>query len=111
MSNPGEMKNSQQIIKESELISSRTLHYPGDKKTALVIVAYNRPQYLERTFESIIATLSSPTNNVLVDIVLSQDGYLTILDDVVKNATSQIQSLLPTFRFMHLHHEQVYFLM
>ena len=65
-------------------LTKKVFHYPGNRRTALVIVAYNRPQYLKRTMTSLINTLSSPLNDVIVDIVLSQDGYLTILDDVVK---------------------------
>ena len=38
-------------------------HYPGNRRTALVIVAYNRPNYLRRTFDSLIYTLSSPRNS------------------------------------------------
>ena len=79
----------------------------GNRKTALVIVAYNRPEYLRRTFNSVISTLSSPSNHVLVDIVLSQDGYLTVLNDVVREAASKIKELLPEFTFSHIHHEQV----
>lgn len=33
--------------------------------------------------QSLVDTLASPKNNVLVDIILSQDGYLTVLDGVM----------------------------
>lgn len=96
-------------IKEKKEFSKPTnLHYPGNKKTALVVVAYNRPQYLQRTFNSLITTLSSPLNHVLVDIVLSQDGYLTVLNDVVEQARIDIKEKLPGFSFNHIHHSQVY---
>lgn len=82
-------------------------HYPGNKRTALVIVAYNRPNYLERTMNSVISTLSSPQNHVLVDIVLSQDGYLPILAPVVEKMRKKIETSLPQFNFTHIHHTQV----
>ena len=69
-------------------------HYPGNRRTALVIVAYNRPDYLRRTFDSLIYTLSSPRNSVKVDIVLSQDGYLSILDGPIGS-----RLLFLSFRF------------
>lgn len=72
-----------------------------------MIVAYNRPTYLERTMNSLISTLSSPQNHVLVDIVLSQDGYLPILDPVVEKMKKKIQTSLPQFNFTHIHHTQV----
>lgn len=46
-------------------------------------------------------------NNVLVDIVLSQDGYLDVLNNVIKDAASEIRNKLPIFNFRHIHHEQV----
>ena len=67
----------------SETKGGKEYHYPGNRRTALVIVAYNRPQYLKRTFDSLINTLASPQNAVKVDIVLSQDGFLSVLDGVV----------------------------
>ena len=83
-------------------------HYPGNRRTALVIVAYNRPHYLERTMQSLIDTLSSSHNHVLVDIVLSQDGYLTVLDSVILNMRKKIELFLPQFSFKHIHHKQVF---
>lgn len=82
-------------------------HYPGNRRTALVIVAYNRPDYLRRTFDSLIYTLSSPRNSVKVDIVLSQDGYLSILDGPIGDAKRRIEASLPQFSFRHIHHNQV----
>ena len=82
-------------------------HYPGNRRTALVIVAYNRPDYLRRTFDSLLYTLTSPRNSVKVDIVLSQDGYLSILDGPVGDAKRRIESALPQFSFRHIHHNQV----
>lgn len=82
-------------------------HFPGNKRTALVIVAYNRPAYLERTLNSIIDTLSSPRNSVLVDIVLSQDGFLPVLNPVVEKMKKRIETSLPRFNFTHIHHTQV----
>ena len=82
-------------------------HYPCNRRTALVIVAYNRPDYLRRTFESLIDTLSSPRNAVKVDIVLSQDGYLPILNDPVEDAKRKIETSLPLFSFRRIHHNQV----
>ena len=84
-------------------------HDLGNRPTALVIVAYNRPDYLKRTFQSIISTLSSPSNHIRVDIVLSQDGYLDVLDNVVKEAELEIKSKLPSFKYKHIHHKQVIF--
>lgn len=86
----------------------KEFHYPGNRRTALVIVAYNRPAYLKRTFDSLISTLSSPQNSVKVDIVLSQDGFLSVLDGVVEEAKKQISTLLPAFSFRHIHHKQVF---
>lgn len=103
-----EIVNISKIEEKTEVAKATSLHYPGNKKTALVIVAYNRPQYLQRTFNSLITTLSSPLNHVLVDIILSQDGYLTVLDDVVAQAKSDIKKKLPDFSFNHIHHSQVY---
>ena len=87
-------------------LTKKVFHYPGNRRTALVIVAYNRPQYLKRTITSLNNTLSSPLNDVIVDIVLSQDGYLTILDDVVKEMEDRIHKDLPQFQFSHIHHTQ-----
>ena len=55
-------------------LTKKVFQYPGNRRTALVIVAYNRPQYLKRTMTSLINTLSSQLNDVIFDIVLSQDG-------------------------------------
>lgn len=82
-------------------------HRCGNRKTALVIVAYNRPDYLRRTMKSLINTLASPRNDVMVDIYLSQDGYLTVLDPVVAEMQKMIKSRLPEFQFTHLHHDQI----
>ena len=82
-------------------------HLCGNRKTALVIVAYNRPDYLRRTMKSLINTLASPRNDVMVDIFLSQDGYLTVLDPVVADMKREIKLRLPSFTFTHLHHDQI----
>ena len=82
-------------------------HLCGNRKTALVIVAYNRPDYLRRTMTSLINTLASPLNDVMVDIFLSQDGYLTVLDPVVADMKREIKRRLPSFTFTHLHHDQI----
>ena len=74
----------------------------------MVIVAYNRPQYLKRTFDSLINTLASPQNAVKVDIVLSQDGFLSVLDGVVEESRKRISATLPSFSFRHIHHKQVF---
>lgn len=86
--------------------AKKTFHYPGNRKTALVIVAYNRPDYLKRTMTSLIDTLASPLNDVIVDIVLSQDGYLNVLDGVIKEMEDRIHTSLPQFQFSHIHHKQ-----
>ena len=86
--------------------ASRVYHYPGNRRTALVIVAYNRPDYLRRTMQSLVDTLASPKNDVVVDIVLSQDGYLTVLDGVVEAMKKEISDRLPSFQFTHIHHTQ-----
>ena len=91
----------------SETKDGKEYHYPGNRRTALVIVAYNRPQYLKRTFDSLVNTLASPQNAVKVDIVLSQDGYLSVLDGVVEEAKKRISATLPSFSFRHIHHKQV----
>ena len=92
----------------SEAKGGKEYHYPGNRRTALVIVAYNRPQYLKRTFDSLITTLASPQNAVKVDIVLSQDGFLSVLDGVVEEARKRISTALPSFSFRHIHHKQVF---
>ena len=92
----------------SETKGGKEYHYPGNRRTALVIVAYSRPQYLKRTFDSLINTLASPQNAVKVDIVLSQDGYLSVLDGVVEEARKRISTALPSFSFRHIHHKQVF---
>ena len=90
--------------------SASEYHYPGNKRTALVIVAYNRPDYLERTMSSLISALSYPKNNVMVDIVLSQDGYLTVLDPVVERMRKKMEATIPQFNFTHIHHTQVLYI-
>ena len=85
---------------------NQVYHYPGNRRTALVIVAYNRPDYLRRTMQSLVDTLASPKNNVLVDIILSQDGYLTVLDGVIEEMKKEINNRLPSFQFTHIHHTQ-----
>ena len=92
----------------SETKGGKEYHYPGNRRTALVIVAYNRPQYLKRTFDSLINTLASPQNAVKVDIVLSQDGFLSVLDGVVEESRKRISATLPSFSFRHIHHKQVF---
>lgn len=95
-----------QLISEAK--GGNEYHYPGNRRTALVIVAYNRPQYLKRTFDSLINTLASPQNAVKVDIVLSQDGFLSVLDGVVEESRNRISTALPSFSFRHIHHKQVF---
>ena len=94
-------------LPDSARRSANEFHYPGNRRTALVIVAYNRPHYLERTMQSLVDTLSSSHNHVLVDIVLSQDGYLTVLNDVILKMRKKIELFLPQFSFKHIHHTQV----
>lgn len=88
------------------VLIKKEYHYPGNRKTALVIVAFNRPGYLKRTMTSLINTLSSPLNDVIVDIVLSQDGFLPVLDGVIKEMEDRIHTDLPQFLFSHIHHTQ-----
>ena len=85
------------------------MHYPGNRKTAFVIVAYNRPQYLQRTFSSVMSVLSSPQNAVKVDIVLSQDGDLPLMKDITTQMKNQVEQTLPEFSYRHFHHKQVSF--
>ena len=56
--------------------------------------------------QSLVDTLASPKNNVLVDIILSQDGYLTVLDGVIEEMKKEISNRLPSFQFTHIHHTQ-----
>ena len=56
--------------------------------------------------QSLVDTLASPKNDVVVDIILSQDGFLTVLDGVVEEMKREIHDRLPSFQFTHIHHTQ-----
>ena len=60
----------------------------GGHKTALVILTFNRAQYLLETANRILEVLSSPATKYVIDIFIAIDG-----DDVVtKNMIISIQS-------------------
>ncbi|KNB42357.1 alpha-mannosyl-glycoprotein 2-beta-n-acetylglucosaminyltransferase [Blastocystis sp. subtype 4] len=60
----------------------------GGHKTALVILTYNRAQYLLETANRILEVLSSASTNYLVDVFIAIDGD----DTVTKNMATSIQS-------------------
>ena len=68
---------TERIEKESAVVGAPDANGKvqiGGKKTALLITAYNRPQYLLKTVNQVIRVLSAPRNKYTVDLYISQDG-------------------------------------
>lgn len=79
----------------------------GGKKTALVILTCNRPQFLLRTFNQVVKVLSNPSNVFYVDIVVSQDGTDSTVTTLLGVLSSRTKAELPFCSFLHLKHKPV----
>ena len=79
----------------------------GGRKTALLILAYNRPQFLLRTFNQIIKVLASPSNSFYVDLVISQDGTDSTVTTLLGVMSSRVKAEVPFCSFLHLKHKTV----
>lgn len=70
---------------------------------ALLIICYNRPAYLRRTLEAVLARLPDRDRP---HIVVSQDGHLPDVTAVVGDMRDQFQAAAPDVVFSHIHHTQ-----
>ena len=78
----------------------------GGKKTALLITAYNRPQYLLKTVNQVIHVLSAPRNKYTVDVVVSQDGYDQGVKLIIENIGRRFASELPWISLVRTTHKR-----
>ena len=74
----------------------------GGKKTALLVLAYNRPESLLKTVQQVISVLQSPLNHFKVDIVISQDGDNEVVSNVIDKLFSIISRDIPFCSYLKL---------
>ena len=70
---------------------------------ALLVICYNRPAYLRRTLEAVLARLPATDRP---HIVVSQDGHLPEVTAVVGDMQKQFHAAAPDIAFSHIHHTQ-----
>lgn len=79
----------------------------GGRKTALAILAYNRPSYLLKTFNQVAKVLSDPSNMFYVDIVISQDGNDNTVKNLIETIKDRMVTELPFCSFLALKHKRM----
>ena len=79
----------------------------GGRKTALAILAYNRPSYLLKTFNQVAKVLSDPSNTFYVDIVISQDGDDNTVKNLIETIKDRMVTELPFCSFLALKHKRM----
>ena len=67
--------------------------------TILLIVASNRPQYLEKCLKYVIQYHPK----ISIPIIVTEDGNSIEVSRVVENAKEQLSKIAPTLPFLHIH--------
>lgn len=77
----------------------------GGKKTALVVLSYNRPQSVLKTVQGIKEVLTSVWNRFTVDLIFSQDGDDKANAIVIENIARRMEEI-PFITVSSLTHKQ-----
>lgn len=78
----------------------------GGKRTALVVLSCNRPQFLVKTVKEVEKVLSSSWNRFTLDLVLSQDGDEKASVIITQNLAMRLGSELPFITVTRMTHKQ-----
>lgn len=79
----------------------------GNKRTALVIITYNRPNYLRRTVSRVFEVLNDPLNTYSLDMIISQDGFSSNMNEVIREIQDEVSEIKAIRQYHHFNHEQV----
>ena len=80
----------------------------GNKRTALVIITYNRPNYLRRTVSRVFEVLNDPLNTYSLDMIISQDGFSSNMNEVIREIQDEVSEIKAIRQYHHFNHEQVH---
>lgn len=100
---------TERIEKESAVVGAPDANGKvqiGGKKTALLITAYNRPQYLLKTVNQVIRVLSAPRNKYTVDLYISQDGDDRGVKLIIENIGRRFASEVPWISLVRTTHKR-----
>ncbi|KAK8797387.1 hypothetical protein WA158_004595 [Blastocystis sp. Blastoise] len=78
----------------------------GNRKTALVVITYNRPDYLSRTMNKVFEILNSEFNNYKIDLFVSQDGNSANMNNVIKEIETKVKQVSCITKYSHYNHPQ-----
>ncbi|KAK8791857.1 hypothetical protein WA158_005234 [Blastocystis sp. Blastoise] len=80
----------------------------GNRRTAVVIMTYNRPQYLQKTMNTLFTVLRDKRNRYSIDMFISQDGNEPSMLSIINQIQIQIQNIPAIHLYQHWNHEQTY---
>ena len=105
--NHGRQVEPVQREQRQPLAASATLPTKLAGKTGLVIICYNRPEYLQRALDGILVRLDTVPFDTPLDIYVSQDGNIPSVAAVATKFKENVLALeRPELRAFHINHQQ-----
>jgi alpha-1,3-mannosyl-glycoprotein beta-1,2-N-acetylglucosaminyltransferase len=89
------------VISKSVTLNYEPASSDSSIARALLIICYNRPDYLKRTLENVLRHLPSYNRP---HIYISQDGSVETVTKVIQDFKQMFQESAPDVPFTHLHH-------